>query len=263
VTARRGDAWQTTQETAWAVMAFSDWMRATGEADSQYSYDVRLNADALIAGQATPETARETVTATSEAAALAADAPNRLIISRGEGPGALYYSAFLRLELPAEEVSAISRGITVTRDYFIAGDRNQPASSATVGDVITVRLTLTLPEDVFFLTVESPYPAGTEPVDTSLLTTSISAESPSLRGPLTEDPFFYWNWYWFDQTTLRDDRAVLTTNFLPRGTYVYSYQVRASIPGTFQTLPAQAYATYQPEVFGRTDGQTFTIAGDS
>src|SRR5690606_8686812 len=38
MTARRADAWETTQETAWAVMALTDWMVTTGELDPAYTY---------------------------------------------------------------------------------------------------------------------------------------------------------------------------------------------------------------------------------
>ena len=43
------------------------------------------------------------------------------------------------------------------------------------------------------------------------------------------------------------------------GTYVYSYDIRASVAGSFQTMPSNAYAFYFPEVFGRSDGELFTI----
>ncbi|NIU62326.1 MAG: hypothetical protein GWN66_14915, partial [Pseudomonas stutzeri] len=36
---------------------------------------------------------------------------NRLDISRGEGPGRLYYTAHLRVYLPVEEIDPVNRGI--------------------------------------------------------------------------------------------------------------------------------------------------------
>jgi len=58
---------------------------------------------------------------------------------------------------------------------------------------------------------------------------------------------------------MRDEQVNLYADFLPRGTYVYTYQIRASLAGEFQTMPAHAYAFYFPEVFGRTAGTLFTV----
>ncbi|MBN1566115.1 MAG: Ig-like domain-containing protein, partial [Anaerolineae bacterium] len=57
--ARQGDHWETTQETAWAVMALTDWMVSTGELQGNYDYALTLNGAALTEGQVTPETVRE------------------------------------------------------------------------------------------------------------------------------------------------------------------------------------------------------------
>jgi uncharacterized protein YfaS (alpha-2-macroglobulin family) len=58
---------------------------------------------------------------------------------------------------------------------------------------------------------------------------------------------------------MRDEKAVLFATYLPRGTYEYTYLVRASLPGEFQAIPTHAYEMYFPEVFGRSDGGVFTI----
>ena len=54
--------------------------------------------------------------------------------------------------------------------------------------------------------------------------------------------------------------ALFATN-LPKGTYSYTYLARATTAGTFQTLPATAYRMYSPEVFGRSAGAQFVVAG--
>jgi alpha-2-macroglobulin len=257
--ARRGDHWETTQENAWAVMALTDWMVATGELQGNYTYEASLNRESLLQNAVTPETIRDGQTLQIEVADLLSDEINRLTIGRGEGSGALYYTAHLNLDLPAAEVDALSRGITVSREYFLDGNSETPITEARVGDVIDVRLTITLPEDIYYFVLEDPLPAGTESVDTSLLTTSQVAEGPTIERQLNEDPYWYWGWWWFDETELRDEQTNLYADFLPRGTYVYSYQIRASVPGEFQTRPAQAYAFYFPEVFGRTSGSLFTV----
>ena len=257
--ARQGDHWESTQETAWAVMALTGWMVQTGELQGSYTYDVALNRDVMAEGNVTPETVRDGQVLHVAVRDLLRDEVNRLAIVRGEGPGVLYYTAHLDLRLPAAEVDALSRGVTVNREYFLADDPATAVTTAQVGDVITVRLTITLPQDIYYFVLEDPIPAGTEGVDTSLLTTSRLAEGPSLERQWDRDPFWYWGWWWFDRTEMRDEQVDLYADYLPEGTYVYTYQVRASIVGEFQTMPSHAYAFYFPEVFGRTAGSLFTV----
>ena len=264
--ARQGDHWQTTQETAWAVIAFTDWLLLTGELEGSYTYSLSLNRETLAEGDVSPETTREGQALRVAVGELLRDAVNRVTVARGEGEGALYYTAHLDLRLPAADVSALSRGISVQREYFIADewgaveDDAARVTGAQLGDTITVRLTITLPHDVYYFVLEDPLPAGTEAVDTGLLTTSERVGGPSIRPAFDESPKWYWGWWLFDRTEMRDQQVNLYADYLPRGTYVYTYQVRAAFAGEFQTLPAHAYAFYFPEVFGRSAGVLFNIA---
>jgi uncharacterized protein YfaS (alpha-2-macroglobulin family) len=54
---------------------------------------------------------------------------------------------------------------------------------------------------------------------------------------------------------------VLFATYLPRGTYEYTYLIRASLAGEYRVIPTHAYEMYFPEVFGRSDGGVFTIVG--
>jgi len=245
----------TTQETAWAVMALTDWMVASGELRGNYEYQVIVNGDRLSERTVTPESIREGEVLRVQVKDLLADAINRVTITRGSGEGVLYYTAHLQTRLWASEAKPVSRGISVSREFFLA---DTPVTRATTGDVITVRVTITLPQDIYYFVLEDPIPAGTEPVDTSLLTTSRLDQTPTIRPEY--DPRWYWGWWLFDHTEMRDEQVNLYADFLPRGTYVYTYQVRATIPGEFQTMPSHAYAFYFPEVFGRGAGTLFTIA---
>src|SRR5690606_29020936 len=58
--ARTADDWETTQETAWAVMSLTDWMLATNELNGAYAWDVSLNETAIDSGEVTPQTITET-----------------------------------------------------------------------------------------------------------------------------------------------------------------------------------------------------------
>jgi uncharacterized protein YfaS (alpha-2-macroglobulin family) len=117
------------------------------------------------------------------------------------------------------------------------------------------------------VTVEDPLPAGCEAVDVTLNTTSVVGEAPSIRNlTAAEEDAWYrwygWGWWWFSHSEIRDEKVVLFSSYLPRGTYEYSYVMRASIPGSFHVIPATAYEMYFPEVFGRSAGGKFTIIAE-
>jgi uncharacterized protein YfaS (alpha-2-macroglobulin family) len=251
--AREQRHWPTTQETAWSIMALTDWMIATDELQGDYEYAARFNAEEITDGQVTPATVREQYTTEIDVRDLLLSDMNALTLARGEGDGALYYTAYLNLELLADQVDAISRGLTVTREYFNA--EGELISEATAGETVTVRLTLNLPQNVSYFVLEDPLPAGLESIDPDLLT-NVGAEGPQLS---RDDARWYWRYWAFDRTELRDDRTALYAENLGRGSYVYTYQARAVTPGVYQTRPAQGYEFYFPEVYGRTAGQTFTV----
>jgi len=58
---------------------------------------------------------------------------------------------------------------------------------------------------------------------------------------------------------LRDEKITLSADYLPAGTYVYTYIVRASTAGTFNVIPPTASEFYFPDVGGRGAGSVFTV----
>jgi hypothetical protein len=272
MTARKAQAWETTQETAWSLIGLTDWMVLSGELKANYTYSVDLNGTQLASGEASAATLRDSVNLRVAIADLFQDQANRLIVNRGGGDGRLYYTARLNVFLPVEDVRALSRGVVVAREYTLksgecgtppsgGGGPKQPdcpaVTEAQAGQDIQVKVTLIAPNDLHYVVLEDPIPAGTEPVDTSLLTTSAVGQAPVLS---YDDPLYYgWGWWWFSNTDLRDEKVVLFATYLPKGTYEYTYTLHASRPGVYKVIPTTAYEFYFPEVFGRGDGMVLTI----
>jgi len=175
----------------------------------------------------------------------------------------LYYGLYLRTYKPANEVTALSRGIIVSRQYSLAEDEGETAiSEARMGDTIRVKLTIIAPQDLHYVVVEDPIPAGTEGLDQSLKITSVVGQTPELIRTDRKAPWDGYGWWWFSQSKLHDEKAVLFATYLPKGTYEYSYLIRASLPGEYRVIPTNAYEMYLPEVFGRSDGGLFKIAAE-
>ncbi|MGC9348354.1 MAG: alpha-2-macroglobulin family protein [Anaerolineae bacterium] len=265
---RTRDHWSTTQETAWAVMALTDVMVATGELDADYDWGIALNAEAVDEGTIAAADVQTAMEYVMEADDLRRASPNALEISRGEGDGTLYYTADLAIYQPVGDLTAESRGVTIDRQYCKAENGAEPeerdreltpctpVTTAHPGDLIEVRLTLTLPRTRHYLVVEDFYPAGMEPVDPTLRTEQ-TGTAPSLLGRRT-------GWWWprLSHEELRDERAVFYADRLSAGTYQLRYYLRAAVPGEYGALPATASEMYFPEVWGRSAGALFVVEGD-
>jgi uncharacterized protein YfaS (alpha-2-macroglobulin family) len=246
-------------------MALTDWMVVTGELKPNYKFDVAVNDKALTSDkQASPETVRDSVQLQVAVKDLLADQVNKLTLNRTGGDGILYYTAHLTAYLPVEEVKAATRGISITRSYTLMDDKERkPITQAKVGENIRVTLDIVAPNDLNYVVINDPIPAGTEAVNPELATTGSVGQTPnlSLRDPLYRG----WGWWWFSKTELRDDRVVLYATYLPRGTYQFTYTIRAGLAGQYRVIPSTGQEFYFPEVYGRSAGSLFTIlpgAGD-
>jgi uncharacterized protein YfaS (alpha-2-macroglobulin family) len=260
--ARRTGIWETTQETAWALIALTDWMVETGELDANFDYALFLNDEERGQGTALRETIKQGTTVTIPIDQLKAEALNTLTIARTEGPGRLYYTAHLEVYQPVEEIEAAYRGFTIQRRYTLASceakDRMEcpEVREIKLGDVVRVDITLITPHDRYYVVLEDPLPAGAEAIDTGLATTSLLDQDPALR---REDSYFWWWWHWYSHSELRDEKVVLFADYLGAGTYEYSYTFRATLPGDYHVIPTVAKEFYFPEVFGRSEGRLLTI----
>ncbi len=266
--ARKDGIWETTQETAWALIALTDWMAVTGELLGDYDYIVRLNEALFAQDSVTPDTVQDSIRLTVDVAELLADVGNRLTVGRSEGPGRLYYTAHLKVYLPVEEIEPLNRGVIVQRQYVPADCpldvTCEEIDHVAVGDTVQVRLTIIAPHDLYYVVVEDPLPAGGEAIDTSLATTSLLDLEPGLFREAEEDewfwrPFYWWWWRWYSRSEMRDEKVVLFADYLPAGTYTYQYTFRATQVGEYHAIPTTAHEFYFPEVFGRSDGRLFTV----
>lgn len=267
MTERKQGHWETTQETAWAVLGLTEYMLATGELDANYAYQVALNGNALAQDTVSQANVAQEHQVTVPIQKLLQDTANELALERTEGPGNLYYSAFLRYYLPVEQIKALDRGILVMRQYLAVDQATlkptaRSVTTARVGEYVQVKLTIIAPTDLSYVVLEDPLPAGFEAIDTTLRTTSAAAAAPALQeiAECTNCGDYYQPyWYYWAHSELRDDRVALFADFLGRGTYEYSYLMRAGVAGEFHALPTTAYQMYFPDVFGRGEGAKFVV----
>ena len=267
VVARSAQWWETSVERAQAMASLGAFAELTGESRGVYDYQVLLNTQRVLAGHFDVP-ARDYVDAiTLPLADLLLGEVNRLQFDREAGrEGRLYYGLNLRYLTPAKHVEALNRGFAVSHRYSLLDQPYQSVTSAPVGSVVRVTVTVVAPAERLFARVEDFLPAGLEPIDPALdivsddLLQKLQADYNRLPGR----SHWYWGrypwraWPW-DQVDLRDDRVVLLADRLPAGVHEYVYYARATTPGDFFVAPVHAEETYFPEVFGRDDSSRFTV----
>ncbi len=254
-------AWSSSYETAWTLMAAAQVMRGTGELRADFDFSVSLNGRPLLTGKASPDEEVSPISAEVSLDNLYETAPNALVFERSSGSGRLYYRAHLLVNRPVEQVSRLSSGLELSRVYYLPnaecpGSACPSLRRARQGELVTVRLTLTVPETAYYLMVEDYLPAGAEVLDTSLKTSQLGAVPQfDPRNPIEEG----WGWWWFSNPRVYDDHIAWSAEQLPAGTYELTYRIVLLQPGEFRVLPARAWQAYFPEVRGNSAGEIFEI----
>lgn len=247
--------WYSTQETAWSLIALTNWLIESKEYQTDYKYAIGLNGNLLDEGQANAENLTDTVNLQVQINDLLKDQGNALVFTRGQGTGNLYYTAYLSTSLPVESIQPLDQGMSLSREYFTLDDPKTPITEIERGELVKVRLTVVVPEAVHYIVINDPLPAGMEAIDKNLaadtaVPSSYTAQDYKDRG---------WGWWYFTHTELRDEKVVLSADYLPAGTYVYTYIIRASTAGTFKVIPPTAAEFYFPDVGGRGAGSVFVV----
>jgi hypothetical protein len=252
---REGGHWHSTQETSWTLIALTNWLTATKEYETNYQYAVGLNGGMLQQGQAAKDNLTETVKLQVQMKDMLKDVVNYLVFTRGNGAGNLYYDAYLSTTLPVESVQPLDQGMSLSRQYFALDDPKTPITEIARGQLVRVRLTMVVADELHYVVINDPLPAGLEAVDASIITdtqvpSTYSVQDYNDRG---------WGWWYFDHTELRDEKVVLSSDDLSAGTYVYTYLARASTAGTFKVIPPTASEFYFADVGGRGAGSVFVV----
>jgi hypothetical protein len=271
--AQRGRAaaqdWWNTQDYSAAVQALVAYERRRRQAGPR---PVRLTQGGRTLLQAT---ARGAFTDTSLAlTGLLENRPDgkqglRLKLEAAAAGEPVFFYVTVREVPRAKPVTPFDQGIRVER-WYERYDTGTPVTSAAEGDLVRVRLRITVPAQRSFIVLDDALPAGLEAVDLSLRTQGALPPPPSDQpeeGEREEEQqhgwwYGYWEYGWwspFDHRELRDDRVVYVATTLWAGTYTATYVARATTPGVFIRPPAHAEEMYNPAVNGRSDGGVFTV----
>jgi uncharacterized protein YfaS (alpha-2-macroglobulin family) len=251
--ARRDDgAWESTHDSAMSLLALTDYLSVSGElaptssqAQSGFTWQVGVNdvprQNGSVSDTASRVAASQLVVPVPELKIGA----NHVDVLRSIGAGRLYYTLQLKTFSQAEDMPFVSHGLSVAREYLAP-------TPVHAGDMVQVRLTVVAPADLHDVVIEDPLPAGLEPIDTRLKTTSLAA-ADAVRA--AQSP----GWQPWSHVDVRSDHVAIFATYLARGAHQYVYLARASLPGEYRVLPTTGHEQYFPEVNARADGRRFSV----
>jgi uncharacterized protein YfaS (alpha-2-macroglobulin family) len=249
---RKAGRWATTQECSFVLLALDRYFRAYEKATPDFVARAWLGpayaGEQRFRGRSTD---RQEVQVPMRAL-LQAGGAQELVVAK-QGKGRLYYRVGLRYAPDTLRLEPADFGFQVERSYEPvdeAADVTRDASGAwhvKSGARVRVQLRLLTPQLRHHVALVDPLPAGLEPLNPELATTSSSADNRGDRA----DRWWRWDREWWEHQNMRDDRVEAFTSELRGGEYLYSYVARATTPGDFVAPPPRAEEMYHPETFGR------------
>lgn len=244
---RRGDMWFSTRDTAIALLALTQVWKQTGEPKLSGDLLVSLNGKQLASVKLDPSILSKPDTRLEVPIGELLSGENKLTLTRTDG-GPAYYSAQLRQTVAQQTIGRIvnADGLQIDRSYHrlrttrledgtmkLQPERD-PTLRYSVGDIIRCELKVTATTDRSFLMIEDPIPAG-----------FVVTERTEL------DPYEEWD-NWWARSVVREDRMAFFMDFVPAGTHLLSYHLRAETPGRAQALPALVSQMYDPQTHAGT-----------
>jgi hypothetical protein len=142
------------------------------------------------------------------------------------------------------------RGLFVERAVQTeSGAANLAAAPA--GQLVTVTVQVTSPDDLGPVTVEVAMPGGLEPIDPAVYKDPSAALTCSLGG----DSF----WWWCPKVTVTPSLVTVRYGSFRAGTSSFSFKASAATPGEFTLPPVRAAAVAQPELMGLSAAGAFAV----
>ena len=237
---RKDGRWQTTQASAWALLALDEARPLFAPAGGGGPTNARLSLDGAEIAKASFTSGTGALAGTIPMARFAG-APGATLSFTTEG-GPLFYEGALRYARTEPPQKPLENGIYVTRAMRLLRRNAAPVSTSIfrVGDYVQVDVMLASPVSRDLVVLDDPFPAGFEAVNQSFANRE--------REPFHADP----GASHVTHRELRDDRVVTFFDQLPAGQVRTSYVLRVVSGGTYKVPPTRAECMYAPDVFGRT-----------
>ncbi len=270
---RQAGRWRSTQEAAFSLLGLTEVVRVKEKDEPDFAATVLLGSQPIakdeFRGRSTAVKSQQI--SMTDLLQKTGGGDQKLSFKK-DGQGVLYYSALLRYAPKELPMKSLENGLFVQR-WFEPFNGGGQSTRFYAGDLVRVRVRVATNQERHYAVFDVPLPAGLEPVDTALATTTQQTQAPETESyeegyeyesaedqvDADENPWAYRFWSPFNHVEQRDSRVVIFADHLPPGVHVASFVARATTPGTFLLKPAHGELMYEPEVSGRSEGGSFEV----
>lgn len=248
---RRGEAWNNSRDTAWAVLALTEKLQKQREAETAADFTVRLNKAEPIARRVDPAAVNEGEPVIAFGRAGLTPGKNTLRFAKNEGLP-LYVTALMSFFDGSKSFQPEEQGISIDRRFAKVTVKeteqglevsHAPTASFAQGDLVMVRMRVKRDgkNDTYFM-IEDHVPPGF-----SVLRKDDEYYSKDRKRE-------------FDARKIYDDRVVFFAAG-PANELTVRYFLRADLPGEYAVMPARANLMYYPEIRGSSRDDRVKVAG--
>ena len=265
---RRSSHWSSTRDTALAILALNTFLQHHGQLDASGEVELLANNTPVRRVAFSRDTLLATPAAIEIPITDLRPGENTFTLRRTSGRNPLLATALAsswargdRVQ-PAAHLIETSRAFerqraepTLIGELRLTPEPLAPNGSARVTEQVTARITLTVPNELEYLMIEVPKPAGCEPLNPlsgwdARLVRLPGNENKTSSAPDSGRPLY---------REEHDDRSVFFLDNLEAGTWELRFGLRAVTPGDFRALPVTATAMYVPEITANSDSRRVLI----
>lgn len=276
---RRSAHWSSTRDTAFAVLALNQFLRSRGQLDGTAELELLANNRPLRRLTLSRATLLEPDNLIPVPLTALRAGNNTFTLRRVSGAAPVLTAALSSSWARGDAVKPLGHLIDVARVFDrqkaeptligtlrLTAEPLTSGHAALAGDEVTARLTLTIPNELEYVMIAVPKPAGCEPlnplsgwdarlvrIDDAASSSAVSARARTTApgdAPPDDRPLY---------REERDDRSVFFLDHIEAGTWELRFGLRAVTPGDFRALPATAEAMYAPEITANSDARRVQI----
>lgn len=266
LTRKKGTSWINTRQTATVVFSMVDLLKSGGELAPNYTVIVRANGNAILSRKITADDVYKPEIRLEFTGASLQPGVNTIVVDK-QGAGRLISAARILYYATGSQLRSSSAGFQVSREYYslkrerrgetIVYRKTPFNGTVQSGEEIFVKVKITPERWQEFVMMEDPIPAGCEVVQNTDGYTIVDEPEYDLETRKKRGEYA-WLW-WYANRELRDEKVAFFATEVERKEYLFSYVMRAQIPGRYSVMPAVASLMYYPEIRGNGSPATVTI----
>jgi alpha-2-macroglobulin len=259
IIADKAKIWSDTHTVGILALALNDYYRVyeTSSNTNENKFSVKLNALSFLDASLKPNTLSMYTSSLAmndkAISGVKRETTIPLSIEKSENRR-LYYKMTLSYYPLLKELNARDEGLEVHREIIeLSQDPKKAGSKKQIdfkrGEIYLCKVTVFAPKAYFNYVISSPIASNFEIVNTSFNTEKFSL---GIELSKKSEPGDWWSNYNYSNTEYREDKVVITGEYLSPGPHEYFYMVRPLVRGKSGMPPTSAKLMYEPEVFGRT-----------